>query len=278
VSTERRPRVLVTRAPHQASALADALCALDAEPVVVPAIEIAELESYAALDTSLAQLCAFDWVVFTSANAVAVFQQRLKLVEAAITAKPSRPRVAAIGAATVQALETHGWRADLVAPQAVAESLAEALAPLARRGDGSPARFLLVRAEQARDVLPAALCAAGAEVAIAPAYRTVMPEGSLEKMRAVFAAADCGVDAVTFTSSSSVRNFFALLDAAGVVLPQSVLRASIGPITSAALREFGYEADVEAGDALVGSLAGAVMRALREKELDSRNAATMQGL
>jgi uroporphyrinogen-III synthase len=254
----RKPRVLVTRAAHQASALADALAALGAEPVVVPAIEILELASYAVLDEAMKDLSAFDWVVFTSANAVEAFWRRLSETGSALGAL----RFAVIGAATERELVKHGAAAEVLAPQAVAESLAEVLLPFARRSGGDAGRFLLVRAEQARDALPEALRAAGAEVTIAPAYRTVRPEASIAAVRELFGTRENWPDAVTFTSSSSVTNLLELVECAGVRLPEAVLRASIGPITSRTLAEAGFLAHVEAAEASVESLAKVVMGAL----------------
>lgn len=254
-----RPRVLVTRAAKQASSLADMLRAMDAEPVVVPVIETVALESYAVLDEALRRLAEFDWLVFTSANAVRVLGERLTLLEIGSV----WPRVAVIGPATAKAVEELGVRVALVAERAVAESLAEALLPFARRGDGTATRFLMVRAEHARDVVPGTLRTAGAKVTIAPAYRTVVPAGAVEALRRLFKEPGEQPDAVTFTSSSSARNFFELLAEAGLSLPIEVVRASIGPITSATLREFGVAADVEASEATVESLARAVMGRLR---------------
>ena len=176
VAPQPHPRVLVTRSPRQSSELATQLSALGLEPVLVPAIELAPPSSFDALDAALAQLSSYDWLIFTSANAVEAFHRRL---ESAGTARRSRGavRIAAIGPATARALESVGLAAEVIPPQAVAESLTEALLPHARQADGSATRFLLVRAEDARDVLPDALRAAGAEVTIAPAYRTVVPPG-----------------------------------------------------------------------------------------------------
>jgi uroporphyrinogen-III synthase len=151
-----------------------------------------------------------------------------------------------------------------VPPQAVAESLLDSLLTYARQVDGSPARFLLIRAEDARDLLPDALRAAGAEVVIAPAYRTVVPAGSIEIIRSLFGDPE-GLAAITFTSSSTVRNLLALCEAAGVKLPSSVLRVSIGPITSETMRSLGHPPHAEALDASVASLAQAVRAAIDER-------------
>lgn len=260
MASQPHPRVLVTRSPHQSSALATKLSALGLEPVLVPAIELAPPSSFEALDAALADLASFDWLIFTSANAVDAFQHRLESVGRGAGVEPVH--IAAIGPATARALESIGLVPELIPAQAVAESLTEALLPHARGSDGSPTRFLLVRAEDARDVLPEALCAAGAKVIIAPAYRTVLPAGSVDAVRALFAEENSGVAAITFTSSSTARNLLALCEAAGVTLPPGVIRVSIGPITSETLRSLGYAPHAEAITASVAALAQAVREAI----------------
>ncbi len=290
-------RVLVTRASHQGSDLADRLRALGAEPILIPAIATADPSSFAALDAALADLNLFHWLLFTSANAVEAFAKRLphpignatptspetlqtaakgrvphlrdSLIVAKVGEAPQRfrggPQIAAIGPATARALEKIGRAPTLVPPQAVAESLAEALLPHALQPDGTPTRFLLIRAEEAREHLPETLRAAGAEVTVAPAYRTVIPEGSVPLLRELFADTARPPDAMTFTSSSTARNLIALCEAARVPLPAASLRVSIGPITSRTLHELGFPAHAEAPEATVSALAEAVMRTLRAR-------------
>ncbi len=278
------PRVLVTRSAGQGSALAEHLHALGAEPVLIPAIEFTEPTTYAPLDAALTALGSFHWVLFTSSNAVEAFVSRLTKAAhlnqlsplriphiAAFQGAPSRPRIAAIGPATARALENAGLTPDLIPPQAVAESLAEALLPHSRKPDGSPTRFLLVRAEQAREHLPETLRAAGAEVTVAPAYRTVIPASSIERIRDLFAAVSpLPIAAITFTSASTVRNLSTLCEAAGVAFPASTLRISIGPITSGALRDLALPPAAEASEATVVSLAETVMRCLAQQGPQSR--------
>jgi uroporphyrinogen-III synthase len=268
--------VLVTRAAGQASALAEGLRAAGMEPVVVPVIEIVEPESWAAADAALGRLGSFDWVVFTSPNAVERFVGRWVKVVAGTGEKQVLPlrqvqgqddngknhvdatrsfatefggRVAAIGQGTARACELVGMKVDLVPAKAVAESLAEALVPMAQGK-----RFLLPRAAAARDVLPEALRAAGGEVEDVAVYRNAVPEGSVAAVRELFAEGARGVDAVTFTSASTVVNLLALLEVSGVRLPADVARVSMGPITSEALRAHGLQPDAEADEATITSL------------------------
>lgn len=246
------PRVLVTRAPHQASALGDALVAHGLRVASVATIALAPpSDDYAVLDREITRLDEYDWLLFTSANAVAVFAERLE-----DEAVPLTCGIASIGAATSKALRDAGFPVKLQAQTAVAESLAKALLPHARG-----AQMLLVRAETGRDVLPDTLSAAGADVTLAPAYKTVSPPESIERLKRALPT----VNAVTFTSSSSVENFFALLQASGEALPAGVVLASIGPVTSATLRELGYKPAIEAREATVASLASAVAIALRNR-------------
>jgi uroporphyrinogen-III synthase len=267
----RPPRILVTRSPHQASALADHLRAFGAEPILIPTIEIVAPTSFAVLEAVVDRLDNFDWLVFTSANAVAGFYRWLHAFkgwgnsehepQAVMSAEERRKtfgengtRIAAIGQGTAAALEAIGLPPDLIPSQAVAESLAEALLPFVRQPDGSPSSFLLIRAEEARDHIPRTLRTAGAEVVIAPVYRAVIPAGSVDAIRELFSRPENYPDAITFTSASTARNLFALFGAAGLTLPADIVRASIGPITSATLRDLGYPPQVEASEARVALL------------------------
>ena len=161
------PRILITRSPHQASELADALRALGADPILIPTIELTPPTTYAPLDAALTHLDQFHWLLFTSANAVEAFHQRLSSSSEIVilsgakdlllansaheSERKTTSKIAAIGPATARALTTLGLTPNLIPPQAVAESLAAALLPHALQPDGTPTRFLLIRAEQARE-------------------------------------------------------------------------------------------------------------------------------
>jgi uroporphyrinogen-III synthase len=235
-------RILVTRTRQQASDLAARLEALGGEPVLIPTIEIVPPATYAGLDAALAQLESYDWVLFTSANAVEVFHRRRDPL--------SIPkRIAVIGPATAQAVRKIGLKADLIPQRYVAESLAEALVP-----EASGRRILLVRAAEARDILPEMLAAAGAAVMVAEAYRNQVPPESIPALRALFHSPASYPDAITFTSASTARNLAALLEAAALTLPAGVALASIGPITSRTLSELGYPPQVEAAEPTIPAL------------------------
>lgn len=240
-------RILVTRTRHQSSGLADQLEDLGATVILVPTIEIVPPETYAPLDTALAHLGTFDWLIFTSANAVEIFHQRRK---PAIAPK----RIAAIGPATARAVEGIGLTADLVPSQYVAESLAAELSPYAAHS-----HMLLIRAAEARDTLPETLRAAGATVIIAEAYRNQVPSEAVPALQSIFASPKTWPDAITFTSASTARNLFALLDAAKLTLPEKIVLASIGPITSQTLRDLGHPPQLEAAEHTIPALIHALV-------------------
>jgi uroporphyrinogen-III synthase len=238
-------RILITRTRHQASDLARGLEALGAEPILIPTIEITPPTSYASLDAAMEQLQNFDWLLFTSANAVEAFHHHRPNLQW----PQNHPKIAAIGPATARTVQGIGRKVDLIPPQAIAESLAESLLPHA-----AGARMLLVRAEQARDHLPEALRAAGATLTLADAYRTVIPESSITALRDLFASRFTHPDAITFTSSSTASNLFALLESAAIFLPGEIALASIGPITSETLRNLGHPPSLEAAEPTVAGL------------------------
>jgi uroporphyrinogen-III synthase len=246
-------RILITRAPHQASELADGVRALGAAPILIPTIEIGPPASYAALDAALVALAEFDLVTFTSANAVRAFRERGEVLGVA----PVPKRIAVVGPATARAVESMGLRVDVAPPTFTAESLAETLLP-----EVQGRRVLLVLAEQAPATLESALVAGGAQVTVAAAYCNRIPASSLSAITALFAERANYPDAVTFTSASTAANLVALLEAASLTLPGSVLRASIGPITSRALRDLGLAPHIEAVESTISGLVDALAERL----------------
>lgn len=240
-------RILITRAKGQASALAAQLEALGATPILIPTIEIAPPSSYCTMDAALASIRSFDWIIFTSANAVQSFLDRARRLKL----DPHAKHVAVIGSATAKAVTEAGMSVDLMPPRAVAESLAEALRPHALNSS-----MLLVRAAAARDILPDTLTAAGAVLTIAEAYRNVIPPESIDQLRVLFAANP--PDAITFTSGSTATNLVALLDAGTLKIPDGVVLASIGPITSQVMRNLNLEPNIEAIESTIAALVAAL--------------------
>jgi uroporphyrinogen-III synthase/uroporphyrinogen III methyltransferase/synthase len=248
-------RVLVTRAAHQASKLSDGLRALGAEPVEVPVLEIQPPADLAPLDRALRALDSYDWLILTSANTVRSLQERAQSLGLPLAAGP-RLLVAAIGEATAAAARDAGFTIALVPPNYVAESLVATLLP-----QTAGQRILLARAGIARDVIPDALRAAGATVDVVDAYRNVMPAAAPELLRA---ALEKGIEAATFTSSSSVTHLAEAARAAGMAFPFAGVRAvSIGPITSQTLRALQWEPAAEAMPSDVSGLIAATLRVLR---------------
>lgn len=255
--------IVVTRARSQASRLSRELEALGASVIELPTIEILSPDSYEPLDAALLGLQQYQWLIVTSANTARVLGERFALLKIQRSAL-SGIKLVAIGSATASAVREAGFRVDLVPPKYVAESVVDALS---NRVAGS--RVLLARAAVARDVIPDELRRLGAAVDIVEAYRTVVPEESVRLVRGVFVDSPVP-DAVTFTSSSTVTNFFQLLAEAGICsAPAGVRALSIGPITSSTLQEHGWEPAAEANPHDVDGLVQAALRALSPSSLSS---------
>jgi uroporphyrinogen-III synthase len=234
-------RILITRARHQAGRLAEALEELGAEVVRLPTIEIVPPETYAHLDAVLEVISGFDWLIVTSANGAAALADRLQFLRIR-SEQLKHLQIAAIGPATAVALGHLGLTVSAMPDEYVAEAV---VAMLKDKVDGR--RVLLARAAVARDVIPEQLRKCGADIHVVEAYRTVIPADSIEQVRALFGPGKPLPDAVTFTSSSTVNNFFALLAAAKIELPQGLRAVSIGPVTSKTLRRHQWEPACEAG-------------------------------
>jgi uroporphyrinogen III methyltransferase/synthase len=239
-------RIVVTRDRHQASELADPLEALGAEAVLLPTIEIREPADPAALNEAIARLDSYDWLIFTSANGVRYFVDALD--RSASDLRSLKARICAIGPATKAAIESLHLKVDLMPREYVAESLIQAFAQEKLHG----LRILLPRAAVARDVVPVELSKRGAKVDVVEAYRTFAPTDLAGRARAIF---ERKPHWITFTSSSTVTNF---ISAAGREVLGETKIASIGPITSATLREHGVEPTVEAEPHTISGLINAI--------------------
>jgi uroporphyrinogen-III synthase len=248
-------RILITRTRHQASDLAAQLEALGATPILVPTIEIVPPTSFSVLDAALICLRTYDWLLFTSANAVEAFHRRAQFLH--LTQLPKH--IAVIGPATLNAANAIGLTVDLIPPRYIGESLAESLLP-----EAPGKSFLLVRAAEARDHLPETLTAAGATVTIAEAYRNQLAVESIPALQQLFSSPEQYPDAITFTSASTVRNLCNLLEASNLTLPPNVTLASIGPITSEALRNLGHEPTLEATEPTIPVLVQSLLTHLTQ--------------
>ncbi len=246
--------VVSTRASHQSASLTRQLRSLGAKTIDLPAIEIQPPADIAPLDCAIARLSVYDWLVFTSANGVEFFLDRLR--RSPLDLRAIRGRLCAIGPATRAALEALDLKVDLMGREFVAESLLEAFEPF----NLNNRRILLARAAVARDVLPSELSRRGALVDVVEAYRTVRPHGLAERAHEIFRKSP-RPQWITFTSSSTVENLMSVLkpgDLAGVKV------ASIGPVTSATARQFGIDVAVEAsnytGEGLVQAILAGIIK------------------
>ena len=264
-------RVLVGRARHQASALSAGLKALGAEVIEIPFIEIRKPRSYAEFDRALKQIAGYDWLILTSVNGVESLAARLLRLRIPVD-RLRHLEIAAIGPATRQEIEKLGLKVAVMPARYVAESVVESL-----RGKAKGMRVLLARAKVARDVIPRELREMGARVDVVEAYETVVPHSSRKRLRGVMRDEKKRPHLVTFTSSSSVRNFVELLlrqpcaprhpaktaPAEEPVPRYTVLdgiqMASIGPVTSATMQEMGLTINIEAKQYTIPGLIRAIV-------------------
>ncbi len=240
---EKRPLlgqgVIVTRAREQASSLLDMLEELGACCYQFPTIRIKELQDYSLVDQELVNLGSYQWLIFTSVNGVVYFWHRLR-VQKMDSRNLGGCRVAAIGPATADRLRQEGIEPDFVPDKYVAEHVLQGLLQRGIQG----CRVLIPRAEIAREVLPRELEKAGAEVRVLPVYRTVLAGENQEEVLQALKQGD--IQFITFTSSSTVHNFFRLIPARDVAayVHFGLRLACIGPVTAKSLEEYGFQADV----------------------------------
>src|SRR3954462_13081008 len=234
-------RIVVTRSREQAGELVDLLEERGAEAIQAPTIRIAPPEDTEALERACADAGAYDWIVFTSANAVDAFIGRL--LQRGDIRDLKGVGICAIGASPAQRPTRYGLRADLVPDESRAEGVFEALRAA---GPLSGKRFLLPRSDIAREVLPDQLRDAEAVVSEVIAYRTIVAGGERDGDHDIYRMLlDRQIDAVTFTSASTVRNFAQIIgqDQAADLLRSTVV-ASIGPVTAEAAEQLGIETTV----------------------------------
>jgi uroporphyrinogen-III synthase len=276
-------RVLVGRAKHQAGALSTELRKLGAEVLEIPFIEIRKSHSFRPLDLALKNLHTYDWLILTSVNGVEAMWtrlERLQLIEGksnregheftraakshnktAASAPEGRLRVAAIGPATKKAIEQRNVKVDVVPKEYVAESVVRSL-----KAKVKGKRVLLVRAKVARDVIPRDLRKAGAHVDVVEAYETVIPQSSRRRLQSALKNPKRRPHVVTFTSSSTVKNFVELLGVRDQrklrLLLDGVRMSSIGPVTSTTLRASGLSVDIAAEEFTIPGLVAAIVAAI----------------
>ncbi|MBL4903024.1 MAG: uroporphyrinogen-III C-methyltransferase [Desulfocapsa sp.] len=243
---EKRPlfgkRIVVTRTREQASELMAGLEENGGNCIEYSTIKIEPVDSYEVLDEELERLEEYHWILFTSLNGVKYFFERL--YARGMDARSMKgPCVAAVGKATADLLLEYGVRADLLPDVFTGEGLAESLLDQGVQGRN----VLIPRAEKAREILPETLRGAGAQVTVAPVYKNVAPVGKREQLREELESGK--VDMVTFTSSSTVRNFLSMVDAENDSdlkrLMHEVTIAAIGPITAKTVTDTGLTVDIQ---------------------------------
>jgi uroporphyrinogen III methyltransferase/synthase len=244
-------RIVVTRAQGQAAELSDKLRSLGADAVELPVIQIAAASNFAPLDGAISNLSDYDWLIFTSVNGVRYFMERLDHSKADL--RLLRARICTIGPATRAAVEALHLKVDLIPAEYVAESLVQAFA----EHDLNGKQILLPRAAIARDVVPVELAKRGARVHVVEAYRTIVPPHAVAQAKKIFGSSKVP-HWVTFTSSSTVKNFLA---AAGPDALDGVRVASIGPVTTATAKMHGLHVDVEATPYTIDGLIVAMLNA-----------------
>jgi uroporphyrinogen-III synthase len=254
-------RILVSRAREQAGALSSGLRELGAEVYEIPFIEIRPPRSFKSLDESLKLVSEYEWLILTSVNGVRAMFDRMALLNIPKRAL-SQINIAAIGPATRKAIEHEGLKVAVTPREYVAESVVESLSDKVRGK-----RVLLCRAKVARDVIPRELRNLGAFLDVVEAYETIVPQSSRVALRAVLRDPCRRPHIITFTSSSTVKNYVALLGirSGRSRLVQGVLNASIGPVTSDTLRQYQLDIDLQASEYTIPGLIDAIVRRVESR-------------
>ena len=250
-------RIVITRSREQSAELVELLESLGAEPIEAPMIRVAPPDDYAELDAAVADAGRFDWIIFTSANGVDYFMRRLSAGSGDIRDLKG-VRLVAIGPATAERLARHGLKVDLTPAESRAESIVQSLREF---GDIKGRRFLLPRADIAREVLPEELRRSGADVTEVTAYRTVLAEVEREGDPDIYRMLlEKRIDVVTFTSASTVKNFVQVF---GVEQAPDLLNATtvacIGPVTAEAAEQYGIKTAIMPQEYTIPALVEAIV-------------------
>jgi uroporphyrinogen III methyltransferase / synthase len=228
--------IVITRPEKQADDLARLLIKEGANPIHFPTIKIVPPPDWRELDAAIKNLEDYDWLIFTSANGVAFFFERLFAKNKDIRDLKG-VKICCIGPATAQHVESKGIRVDLVPDKFISEGIMESFSGINLRGK----KILIARAAKARDVLPEGLKKLGAKVDVVTAYVTVNSEKKKNDLETLFK--ENQVEVITFTSSSTVNNFVKIMGS-NFNLPKSVKIACIGPVTEAAAARAGFSVDI----------------------------------
>ena len=259
-----RKKILVTRARDQSSEFAVRLRNLGAEVIEYPTIEILPPPSWDELDRAINGLKSYDWIIFTSANGVNFFWQRLTDKGKTSTLLSSL-KICAIGPATAKELKKKEMGVDYVPKEFVAESIVQGFRKMMIQGK----RILLARAKVARDVLPKGLRKMGAEVDVVEAYRTVKPRGGKKRLKQLLAEEK--MDIITFASSSTVNHFAELLDEDDLKkLLRGITIACIGPITAQTANKWGMGVQIQPKQYTIPALTRAIVEYFTTSHLSQK--------
>jgi uroporphyrinogen III methyltransferase/synthase len=247
-------KILITRAREQSGEFSDSLKKLGAEPVEFPTIEILPPLYWEEMDRAVDRINGYDWIIFTSANGVRFFFQRLEERGLPLRFPPSL-KVCAIGPATANQLKKEGVRVDFTPKEFVAEAILEGFRKMTVQGK----RILLARVKQARDVLPKGLKKLGAEVDVVEAYRTIKPKGGQKRLRQLLTEGN--VDVITFTSSSTVNHFVDLLKGSDLKTAlKGIAIACIGPVTARTATGWGMKIHIQPREYTIPALTQAIVK------------------
>ncbi len=247
-------KILITRARQQSGEFAAFLKKLGADVIEFPTIEIVPPLSWKELDRAISRLGTYDWIIFTSANGVIFFWQRLR-EKGKLHRFPSSLKVCAIGPATANQLKERRVSVHHIPKEFIAESILEGFQEMAIKGK----RLLLARAKKARDILPKGLKKMGAAVDVVEVYRTVKPKGGSKKLGQLLK--DQKIDVIAFTSSSTVNHFAELLKKEDFKkLLKGVAIASIGPVTTKTVKEWGLKVRIQPKQYTIPGLTRAIAK------------------
>ena len=248
----RGKKILVTRAREQSADFANRLKKLGAEVIAFPTIEVVPPIRWNELDRAIDQLKSYDWILFTSANGVHFFWQRLKERRKSPHLPPSL-KVCAIGPATAKKLKEKGVPVHYIPKAFIAESILEGFEKKSIKGK----KIILARAKKARDILPKGLRKMGAEVDVVEAYRTIRPRGGSKKLKKILK--DREMDVIAFTSSSTVNHFAELLKKEDLKkLLKGIAIACIGPVTARTAKEWGLKTQIRPRQYTIPALTRAI--------------------
>lgn len=252
-------RVVVTRSRDQASVFSELLINAGATTIEFPTIDVVPPESWEELDSAISGIEAFSWIIFTSANAIRFFFERLRALNKDLRLLKG-VNICAVGPKTAEALESYGLKPDLVPSEFKAEGVLAALGEASVKGQ----KFLIPRAKVAREIIPDKLREQGAAVTVATAYENVRPAADLERVQKLFE--EKKITAVTFTSSSTVHNFIEIVGRKEYKkLMEGVKIACIGPVTAKTAEEYGMKTDIMPGEYTIPALVDAMIEFFKKK-------------